>query len=134
MKLHVKLALAAIAAALPLVAAVPAAVHPADTEERLATALRALPAEQQAKLRVPGRTMAPEAPVSGALRPGTLSALRKQHLVPHERAVTDPAITLRYVRKIDAICTVLPAETRRASGLDDDSCAAVRTRLAPSMR
>jgi hypothetical protein len=38
------------------------------------------------------------------------------------------------VRKIDAICTVLPAETRRAAGLEDAVCAAVKERLAAPMR
>ena len=132
---HVRFAAIALVAALPLLAAVPAAVRETDSEERLSAAVRALPAEQRSKLRV-GRpvAVAQEQQVSAVMRPGALVAVRRQHLVPHERTAADPAITLHYVRKIDAICTVLPADTRRAAGLDDAVCVAVKERLASPAR
>jgi hypothetical protein len=128
-------ALIAILAALPLVAAVQPAQPGPDTEERLSEAARTLPATQRAKLHVArGLTTAQDQPVTATMHPGALNALRKQHLVPHERALADPAITLYHVRKIDAICTVLPATTRRTAGLDDAACAAAAARLAAPLR
>ena len=136
MKKRALLALAAIVAAIPLAAAVPAAVvHEADAEARLSEAIRALPAEQRARIRAPRRVVATqETPATATMHLGALAALRKQHVVPHERSVADPAITLRHVQKVAAICTVLPAETRRAAGLSDATCAEANTRLTPRPR
>jgi hypothetical protein len=136
MKTRAVLALAAIVAAIPLAAAVPAAVvREADAEARLSEAIRALPMEQRARIRAPRRVVATqETSASATMRLGALTALRKQHVVPHERSVADPAITLRHVKKVAAICTVLPADTRRAAGLNDAACAEANARLTPRTR
>ncbi len=134
------LAIAAFAAALPLIAAVPAAVapiavHETDTEARLATAIRALPPEQRARIRGVRRTPpAQEVPATATMRLGALTALRKQHIVPHERARFDPAIRQRHVQRVATICAVLSAETRRAAGLNDANCEEAKARLAGTIR
>jgi hypothetical protein len=135
MKSKAVLALAAIVAALPLLAAEApvgpqSAARKIDIDEQLSASIRALPAEQRAKLRVRRvSALAAEETATVTVQPGAFAALRARHLVPHERVTADPSITLRHVRKIDALCTVLPAQTR-APLISDATCAAAKAHLA----
>ncbi len=129
----------AAAAAEPPAAAPPAAARPAspareDTVEAgLTAALRAMPPDQRTRLRARLRTSpaaTDERPVSGALRPNTFATLRAKLTRPRDIAKPDPAITARYVRKLDTLCATLPADARRATGMADDACAKVHARAA----
>jgi hypothetical protein len=132
MKTRTAIALAALVAALALRAEAPAAAtHAPDLEERLSAAVRSMPQPQRRpRMRISRMKHAPEETVTAVMRPGAFKALRARHLPPPRgRVTTDPSIPLRYARKTDYFCTILPEQTRKTV-LDDATCAEARTRAA----
>jgi hypothetical protein len=123
---------AALTAAFPLAVLAAPSASP-ELEERLGSAVRALPAPQQAQIRAAMRqsAVAPDQhAVTGQLRPNTFAAMRARLVRPRDTATADPTIPRRYVRNLDAICRTMPAAARLGAGLSDAQCAQVHASAA----